>query len=331
MLRRSTWNSCILRPAMTSPDTKLAQRIDLWLLTCLEALVDERSVTRAAERLGTTQPAMSNSLARLRQVLGDPVLVKTPEGMAATPRALELARDTSAQRRHIESALARSLPFDLSTTHRRVVISLTDHPAHFVMPALYERAARDAPHFEIVTRLPDHTRIRQWLENGECDLAVGYFPDLPTDLRSTLLFEDTVSVISTRVDGAPPVEMTLDDYLKRRHLIVGGPFAPLTTLETVIDRTLAGMGERRVVGGLIPSISLPFFVVANSSLVVSMPTHLSRYFASMLPLALHPLPIPGIDVQILMTWHERTQLDPAQQWVRRTIREIFSELDLTRH
>lgn len=312
---------------MRSAHIKLTQRTDLWLLACLEALVEELSVTRAAERLGTTQPAMSNSLARLRSVFDDPILVKSLHGTVATRRATELVRDTVVPRRSIEDALNRSTPFDLSTSRARVVLSMMDPHSTFALPALFERAAHQARNLEILTRLPDHTRIRQWLENGGCDIAIGYFPDLPTDLRSSMLYEDTVSVVARAPTHGPASEMTLEKYLAQRHLLIGAPFAPITTLETVLNRTLKAMGLRRISAGLIPSFSLAFFVVARSPFLISMPTQYSRYFAELLPLHLDPLPIPGIDVKISMAWHERTHHDPAQQWVRASIREIFEQLN----
>jgi len=315
---------------MKSGNQRLTQRVDLWLLACLEALVEELSVTRAAERLGTTQPAMSNSLARLRAVLGDPILVKSAQGLAATRRAQALVRDTTAQRRSIESALNRSIPFDPSTSHNRVVLSMMDPHSTFVLPPLFGRVAEQAMHLEIVTRLPDHTRIRQWLENGACDIAIGYFPDLPTDLRSTLLYVDSVSVVSRADPQRDTAPMTLQQYLEQRHLMISAPFAPLTTLETVLDRTLKARGLERTSAGLIPSFSLAFFVVSTTPLLISMPTEYARYFSRILPLRLDPLPVAGIDVQILMIWHERTHLDPAQQWMRAAIREIITTLNLGR-
>lgn len=307
---------------MLSP--RVLKQIDLQLLASLDALIAERSVTRAAQRLQMSQPAMSAALARLRELLHDTLLVRTSKGMVPTPRALEVVESVRHHLRGLESAISATAPFEPAQARERVRVATTDYTGTLMLPAVSDHLHRHAPGISLVVRLPDPGRIGEWLQEGECDLAVGFFPELAAELRATPLFTDTLSCLVRRGSRTGP--LSLADYEAARHVIFGSPFAPLSTIERVVNTTLARIGITRNVAVEVPSILLPAYIVARSELLATLPTRLALQFAATLPVDVHALPFAAAPLAFSMVWHERTHKVAAHRWVRSVIRQ--SALDV---
>lgn len=298
---------------------RVLKQIDLQLLASLDALIAERSVTRAAQRLQMSQPAMSATLARLRELLHDTLLVRTSKGMVPTPRALEVVDSVRHHLRGLESAILATAPFEPALAREQVRIATTDYTGTLLLPEVSDHVHRHAPGISLVVRLPDPDRIGEWLQEGECDLAVGFFPDLAADLRTTPLFSDTLSCIVRRGSRSGP--LSLADYRPARHVIFGSPFAPLSTIEKVVNTTLERIGITRSVAVEVPSILLPAYIVARSELLATLPTRLALQFAATLPVDVHALPFAAAPLEFSMVWHERTHRVAAHHWVRSVIRQ----------
>ena len=172
--------------AASLPDIACAapvtQKVGLQGLSCLLALVSERSVTRAAESLQMSQPAMSNTLSRLRDALQDPLLVRTSRGMEPTAYALELADSVRLHLRGMESALAQQRYFVPEHAEGHVRIATADSNVQLLRPFMAS-LRKQASGLRVTVRHPDFAHIRSSLEDGECDLAIGYFPALSPGLR----------------------------------------------------------------------------------------------------------------------------------------------------
>jgi DNA-binding transcriptional LysR family regulator len=291
--------------------------IDLNLLLALEALVEERHVTRAAKRLGLSQPAMSNALARLRRTFDDPLLVRTPGGMAPTPAAQSLMVAVRAALGQLRAALEERPCFDPAASRRTFHLLANDY-AEIVLLAPLVGALR-AEARGIALRVQRPRSVFQPPPAGALadafDLAIGFFPDataLAEGMRSALLWEER-NVCLARV-GHPSVggRLSLEQYAAAEHVAVfykaQGP--------GLIDTLLAQQGYSRRPAVLVPHFASVPFLVASSDLIATIPERLALNFARLLPLRVLRVPLAIPPFRLAMLWHERREADPAHRWLR---------------
>jgi DNA-binding transcriptional LysR family regulator len=304
---------------------KTLRNIDLQLLACLAALISECSVTRAADRMGMSQPGMSNALARLRRLTNDELLVRTARGMVPTPRALELAESVSVGMRAFEDVLADRSQFDAETARGTVTIATADFPGILLLPRLMERLCHDAPGITVEMRLPDPAHISEWLSEGECDIVVGHFPALSDGLRSSLLFQESLVCVASAHHPTIGSRVSAEEFAQATHVIFGSPFAPLSILESMLDDAFARIGIQRRLGVRVASVMMTPYVVARSPMLATLPRLFAHHFASYLPLKLldSEFELPSIGVN--MVWHERSHRLGMHAWLRGVIRELVEE------
>ena len=283
--------------------------LDLNLLRALDALLDERSVTRAASRLALTQPAVSGALARLRDAFGDPMFVRTRHGVLPTPRALALAGPLKRLLADAE-ALVRPAEFDPGAADLLFSIAATDYAERtLVTPFLAELRGR-APRVRLAVRHVEEARLMAQMERGEIDLALTIPEAAPPQLHARRLYEERY-VCALRADH-PDAEggLTLERFCALDHVLVspaGGGFRGPT------DAALEALGRRRRVAVSVPSfLALPDLLRA-SDLVAVAPERLLRGVPGVALLKL-PLDVPGFTM--VAAWHERTHQDPAHRWAR---------------
>ncbi len=298
------------------------KHLDVYLLRCLNALVAEAHVTRAAERMGIGQPAMSATLARLRLLFADPLLVRTEKGMVATPRALEVAEQVQQALDLIDQSLTDGVPFDpaRASAHLRIVAS--ESVGFLLMPQLIAMVRQSAPGVQLSVRNPELPRIRQELEEGDCDLVVAFLHDAPPGLRSTALTQQRMRVIAA---GNHPViqgSISLEQYVAFPHIYYALGRTGTSTLDAVVDGALARAGLTRTVAARLPSTLSSPAVVARSDLLATLPERIARHFAPLLNLQVLEPPLPLGDVNTSMFWHERMQNNPAHRWLRQQFRQI---------
>jgi LysR family transcriptional regulator, transcriptional activator of nodD3 and syrA len=290
--------------------------LDLNLLVVLDALLAERHVTRAARRVGLTQPACSHALGRLRRALGDPLLVRGPGGaMVTTPRAEALAPGLRAALAELATAVAGPPSFDPATARRSVRIATSDYAELVVLPALIAALGRDAPGVDVwVVPLPT-TRYAQlaMLASGAADLVIG--PprrDGPAGIYERRLFDERFRCVVRRGHPAGGRRLTLARYCALSHVMV----APRGTAGSVVDDALAARGRRRRVAVAVPHFLVVPHLVAASDLVATLAGRVVDAYADTAGLVVMapPIELPGF--AIAMTWHERLHRDPAQRWLR---------------
>ena len=291
--------------------------IDLNLLTSLDAILEERNVTRAARRLGVTQPAVSHALRRLRELLGDELLVRGAGGMRATPRALELHPAVRAALTAAEAVLQPAPPFEPAKAERTFVVVVDDRTSYQVLPTLIEKLAREAPGVSLAIR-PIPMELALDALADDLDLQIGVFRDLPASVREeTLWREDFLCVLRK---GSPGTRGTfdLDRYLSLSHVFV----APRGLPGSPLDDALARKGLRRKIAVTLPNFLVAPHIVAATDLVWTAPGELARAFAGRLPLVLRepPLPVPGFTVKL--RWHVRLDRDPGLAWLRQTFHAV---------
>jgi DNA-binding transcriptional LysR family regulator len=286
--------------------------IDLNLLTVLDALLAKQSVTAAAKELGRTQPAVSHALRRLRELLGDELLVRTPAGMQPTPRALELQPAVRAAIEAAEAVLQEAPAFDPAHAERTFVVSMADQAAFLLLPPLIERLAREAPGVRIVQR-PGAPLA----PGDELDLEIGLFRDEPAGVRQAPLFREEFACVIRRGSAAARGRFDLKRYLALPHLLIaprGRPGSPL-------DDALARAGQRRRVVLTVPHFLVAPHVIATTDLVWTAPTGLARAFPH-LPLVVREPPFRLDGFTIAMRWHVRLDRDPGVRWLREQLRAV---------
>lgn len=314
-----------MAPRVQAPPVAPARdrQLDLNLLVALDALLAEGNVTRAAQRLGLSQPAMSHALNRLRALLDDPILVRTPRGMVPTPRAEELAPAIRAALDDIDRALRGRPAFDPSTSTRSFTIAAVDHGELVILPPLLARIAVEAPGIDLLVRPLRLDLIESELESGAVDLAFGVLNagDNFATFRQRLFHESFVCLV--RADHPTVGEtLTLDEFVALDHALVG----PRGRRGGFVDTELQKLGLTRRVALMVPHFLVAPMVLAKSDLILTVPERIARAFAAILPLRVVPTPLPlkGFDVSQL--WHERQSHDAAHAWLRGLIVEICRTL-----
>ena len=290
--------------------------IDLNLLVVLRALLVECHVTRAAARVGLSQSATSHALSRLRELFGDPLLVRSGRGLSVTPRASRLLPALERSLSELEAAVAGEPEFEPSTARRAFTLGMADYLQALVMGPLLRQIATRAPRVDLsVVVFPN---LRELTESGAVDLALTVPQPDVRDLRHEPLFRDEFVCMVRR--GHPVIKRapTLDAYLSQRHVVV----APGGTPGSLVDSVLAERGLERRVALRVTNFLIAPVVVCQTDLVSTMPVRLARRLAKTYPLRLLPPPIALPRFDYAMFWHPRLDSDPAQRWLREVVGSV---------
>ena len=288
------------------------EKFDLNLLAVLEAVIEERHVTRAAARLHLSQPAVSHALARLRAAVGDPLVLRGPGGMTPTPYALRLLAPVKEALSKLREALALQQDFDPARLSDTLLLGVTDYVELLLLPRVAEEVRKQAPNVRILTQAINQEGLTADLSTGRIDVAIGFMQRAPRGMHAQRLFEEHYVCIAR---GDWRGRLTLKRYLAARHLQV----SPSGVLAGPADEALARQGHKRRVVFATPHFLSGAGIVARTDLLMTTGSRIAEYFARESPLAIlkPPFPMPTIEMQ--MMWHSRTQLDPAQKWLRRLL------------
>jgi DNA-binding transcriptional LysR family regulator len=301
-------------------------RLDLNLLRVFDAILETRSVTVAASTLGLTQSAVSNQLARLRDAFDDPLFVRTSEGMVPTPRALAIADPVRKSLIAIRFCLEEQLGFDPATSERTFKIFMSDVGQLIFLPRLLESIARVAPRVNIHTVQVPPSRMRDVaLESGEVDLAAGYFENFDGAFRQQLLFEERFVGMVRR--GHPTIRETLSlaTFLATPQLVYQPTGGGHGLQENAVDQALAVADlSRRVAVRAAHSMGMTS-IVANTDLLVIVPSRLAAAYRELADVNILALPVEMPKFQIKQHWHERFHHDPGSRWLRGLVADLFQD------
>ncbi len=292
-------------------------RIDLNLLVAFDALLAERSVTKAAARVGLGQSAMSHNLARLRQLFDDELFVRAPEGMRPTPRALALADRVRVTLSDIEALVTRADEFDTANTERTFRIALPDSVEMLIGAKLLAIGCEEAPGIRFRFYSTDERQLLDEIDADNIDLGIGIgtFPDGQVHHKRRLLVTDTYLCMfnAKKVGLKPPI--SLEDYVRLPHV--------LTSLRKgergVVDDALEKIALSRKVALTTSRFVVVPFLVAGAPVVTTMHARLARIFARELGLVLSRVPVELPEVTISMLWHASYDGDPGHEWLRKAI------------
>ena len=286
----------------------MAQDIDLNLLAVFDAVMSERNLRRAGERLNRSQPAISQAVARLRDVTGDRLFDRSPTGVVPTARAERLWAEIRDPLSHLREAMGTS-PFDPARAEGEVAVALSDDARILVWPAIARAVLEAAPRLTLRAISTNHTSVWEDLTSGRADLALSVAGQPPPGLGTRILHQDGF-VLLHRADAAPP--RTARDYATRRHLaLVFSREQP-----AYADEALDAAGEsRRVAVRSDRFDALPDLVEALDA-VVALPSLIAAHFASSRPLAVSDLPVPFPPAITKLCWSQKRRNDAQNAWLR---------------
>lgn len=306
--------------AMKPVHTDLSS-IHLNQLLLVDALLTNSNLSEAAERIGMSQSAASHALGRLRKELGDPIFIRTAEGMQPTPFGVRLASRVSESLELLRSAFDRGAEFDPAHSTRTFNIILSDVSQTLYLPRLLARLAENAPGVSVRIAAVPAKAPHLLLESGEVDLAVGTFTRFIAGCRQKRLYRENYACVVRRdhplfADGmsasafceVPQVVVDLRGYVHEQ-----------------LDDLLTHNHLQRRARLNVPSFQAVPVVVASSDLLAIMAGRLARLYADLLPLKIlaPPVPLPSYDVKLF--WHERFHRDPASVWLRTQFVELFAD------
>lgn len=295
--------------------------LDLNLLPALEALLKRRNVTEAAREVGLSQPAMSRALARLRDVLGDPLLVRAGSGYALSPRGQQLSAQLITALDHVK-AVFREPGFDPAKTERVIRIAGIDTHTLLLAPPLMARLATDAPGIDI--RFVGYSpNIITQMETGEIDLAFATSTTpLPPGSRSETHARDRLALVLRKGHPMAKRAWTPEDYARVNHVgisIFGDSGSDL-------DAQLARLGVKRRMALVTPHFIAALATVSQTDMATTLSRVFARRFADQYGLVLKEPPLPNLDLDLTMVWSEVRAADPVLAWVRTVIREIAKDV-----
>ncbi|SDB61653.1 LysR family transcriptional regulator [Belnapia rosea] len=297
--------------------------LDLNLLRVFDAVARERHVTRAAERLNLSQPAVSNALARLRLALGDELFLRRPGGVEPTALALSLAAPVAEALDRIAAAISAQAPFDPATTTRVFVLAFSEYAEAVLAPPLLARITQEAPHALLAIRHADRTNWEALLEADGAELALGVLPEPPAlYTRLRLLPEGFCTVMRP---GHPLAEgaLTIERFTSVPHLL----HSPNGSRSGAIDEMLAEIGHSRRLGAVVAHLSAVPEILLRTDMIMNLSSRLAVRLAEVHGLVIRDPPVAPRHTRLSLLFHRRFEADPGHAWMRRLLLAVAREVD----
>lgn len=298
------------------------RKIDLNLLLVLEVLLRAQSVTRAAEALAMSQPAMSLALRKLRATFDDPLFIRRSRGISPTPRAQQLLVPLQNLLDQVRDEVLRRPGFDPVTARRTFTFNMADVGELVFLPRLLARVRTLAPGIDLRTVSTPPERLAEAMEQGAIDLAVGYFPNLRgASIYQQRLFTHSFACVVRAGHPLAGGKLSKKQFLAAEHVVVQQEGKSHELFENAL---LAQGLSRRVVLSVPHFLALPL-VIAESDLVATVPYAIGKSIARMTGVTLLPPPIQVSRAEVKQLWHARFHTDPENRWMRGVIAALFLE------
>ena len=294
--------------------------IDLNLLVVFNQLLVERSVSRVADNLGLSQPAASNALARLRKLTGDTLFLRTTRGMEPTPFAQRLAEPIAYALGLIHSAVNQRATFDPATAKRAFTVGMTDIGEIYFLPTLMRAIAQAAPGVSVSTVRNTAVNLKEEMELGHVDLAIGLLPQLKSGFFRRRLFTQRYVCLFRKGHRLDKRRLSLREFSAAEHVVVESQ----GTGHGKVDELLARRGVERKVRLTVPHFVAVGHILRHTDMVATVPERLAQALVEPFGLryAAHPAPVPEIAIHVF--WHAKVHKDPANQWLRNLVFETFA-------
>lgn len=312
-------------------------RVDLNLLVYLDVLLEERNVTKAAGKLGITQPAMSNGLKRLRDLFGDPILVRTSEGMTPTEKALEIRPKVREALGLIEQSIQPQESFNAEQSHRVFRIMTSDYVEATLIPFILKRLKQQSPHIRLDILTPSDVVFRD-VEQGKIDMAINRFDQMPNSFHQKTVWFDNFSCLMSKEHFADKA-FTLDCYRASQHIWVSktgmGKGMGINPDEISrfgrIDEALEHIGVNRHIGLFTRHYQTAIAFAAQTDMIATVPTMLTLSHKNNDKLIIKKPPFSIPPFELKMAWSPLLQHNHGHRWFRNLILESTEELLALRH
>ena len=294
-------------------------KVDLNLFIVFDAIYTEANLTRAGQIVGITQPAVSNALARLRETFNDPLFVRTAQGMVPTPMAQNIIGPVRSALQLLRVSVQESRTFTPQQANKTYRISMTDLTEAVILPPLFQRLRRLAPAVQIESFLSKRRETTKELAAGRLDFAVDAPLNTDTQVRHVKLMEDRYVCALRQGHPLAKEKISLDEYLSLTHIQISSRRSGLG----YVDLSLGKMGLQRKVALRSQHYMMASTVLQNTDMAMTVPERFARRHG------LHYVQLPVNDVPSLEThlyWHESTDQDPANRWMREQIIEIAQQI-----
>jgi len=293
---------------------------DLNLLVHFDALITTKSVSKAAQQLGISQPAVSAALSRLRYLFNDPLLTREGNKWTLTERARTLHRTFHPMLQEWESATSSQVGFDPASTRRTFNLYASDYVQFAVLPRVMERLRTQSPQISLRVLPPKLSGGLDMLAGGHVELYIGHYPQPPESLRTRFLFEEVACCLVRAGHPCLAEPWSLDAFLSYEHMDAAG-YAGYFNAQ--LDAALQGVDRRRSVGIVLSSyLALPF-VLAATDMISTLPQSVATAFAAPSQTVSLPTPMRLPPLSVSLYWHERYQNDAAHSWLRQCIAEAL--------
>ncbi|MGJ8680892.1 LysR family transcriptional regulator [Paraglaciecola sp.] len=307
-------------------------KIDLNLLVYLDVLLRERNVTKAASQLGITQPAMSNSLKRLRDLFKDPLLVRTSEGMAPTQRAKELQPIIREVLSKLESTIQTSTEFSPSTSNRTFRIMASDYAESTLLMEVIKKLNQLAPNISLDLITPSDVTFLD-VEQGKVDMAINRFEELPQSFHQKVIWHDEFACVVNK-QYALASELSLDNYLKAKHIWVSktgfgvGVGIDPQQIQKLgwVDAELTKLGKKRDIKVFTRHYHVALQLAKEQNLIATLPRRAADLYKQVPEVSILPPPFEIPPFPLKMAWSAILQHDAGHIWFRRLISEVAEEL-----
>ena len=304
-------------------EMNINMNFDLQLLRCFEALMMERSVSRAAVKLDLSQPAMGHALRRLRTLFDDPLLARGREGMTPTGRALSLEPQVrealSAAYRLVEK---RTL-FSPSESRQEFTVMTAEYIEYLLLPHLIARLKEEAPFVRVTFRSAQPDRALEWLERGELDFRLGWWPESAPALRVKRLLRDPLVCIARNghplIDGA----ITEEQFMGIPHVVQS---ERMKSARRAIEQVVLLRHRHLQIQFKVQDALALCNVIVHSDLIGTLPERFARALSTKFPLQVMPIPMVITEIRQAMYWHERTHNEPSHRWFRQLISDLTKGL-----
>ncbi len=296
--------------------------MDLNLLLEFEALFDTRSVTKASERLGISQPSMSHALGKMREAFNDPLFVRVKNEMQPTPRALSISGPIHQALELARNQIFRSQEFVPQRADRTFILCMTDLGAASYLPQIVNVISKQAPDVQIRTISPTIEKQTEGLETGSTDLAIGYFPDITTaGVFQQHLLSNTgfMCIANTRNPYIEGGACTMEGFLSAPHVSVRTEGRS----QEVIEQAMSRLRISRRIMLTVPHYLSLLTLASNTDLLAIIPNDLVPAFEAQKNIKVYPLPFPSPRVEIKQIWHQKFHFDAASQWIREMVRQAL--------
>lgn len=295
--------------------------VDLNLLRVFQAILEERSLTRAGQRLGLSQPAASYSLGRLRALFDDPLFVRTTGGMLPTPTASQLSAPVNRALASIREVLRHGNEFDPTSSAREFHVSMSDLGELVFLPLLCERLQKAAPGVKVTAGQVPLADVEEKLRLGQLDFAVGNMPALKSSTNYTVLFHEPYVCITRKRRGLPKGTLGRDAFLAMPHVLV----ASSESSHRNIEYSMQAAGLHRNIALQVPHFTVVPQIIRRTDWMVTVPERVARLFNEYGEFVIYPLPVAIPEVEVTVHWHEAFATDEGNRWFRKLIIDTLRE------